>query len=198
MMPPRSKARTADSKSANVCSIHTGAAIWLRSSVGQNACLSRKRSRVRTPSESPFLCSTSVQWIAPLPSKQKVRVRIPCIAPTFPQASASDRISAEHTCGRFVPVGCQKRLKIKDNCGVGSTLVSDKKLPLIMRGRAVVARRPHESKVAGSSPAPAPISRYRLVDQDKRFSSSKLEFDSPQRDQPNKLKVSKFLCGECL
>ena len=25
-MPPRSKARTADSKSANVCSIHTGAA----------------------------------------------------------------------------------------------------------------------------------------------------------------------------
>ena len=28
--------------------------IWLRSSVGQNACLSRRRSWVRTPSESPF------------------------------------------------------------------------------------------------------------------------------------------------
>ena len=65
--------------------------------------------------------------------------------------------------GVLFPVGCQKRLKIKDNCGVGSTLVSDKKLPYIMRGRAVVAHRPHESKVAGSSPAPAPISLYRAI-----------------------------------
>lgn len=33
------------------------------------------------------ICSTGVQWLASLPSKQMVRVRIPCIAPQINERS---------------------------------------------------------------------------------------------------------------
>ena len=43
-----------------------------------------------------ILCSTSVQWIAPLPSKQKVRVRVPCTSPLNISATIAQQVVQHH------------------------------------------------------------------------------------------------------